>query len=117
MIEIYEHSWTALGFQRGQMPKSKTRNITLQIERIQLTRKRFRSQTRFCGDCAGEADFIPVKEAALLFGTYPENLMRFIESNSSHYTKDADGSVFICVNSFLACVNESGNGAQVRMIG
>lgn len=117
MTEINEHSWTAFGFQRGEILESKTRNIILEIERIQLTRKRCVSETRFCGDCLTESDFVTAKEAALLFGTYAENLIRFVEINSSHYTKDADGAVFICVNSFLECVNSEVNGSKVRMIG
>jgi hypothetical protein len=117
MTEINEHSWTALGFQRGEILESKTRNIVLEIERIQLTRKRCRSHTQFCVDCLTESDFITAKEAALLFGTYPENLLRFIEVNSSHHTKDADGGVFICVNSFLDCVNSMASGSKVRMLG
>lgn len=117
MTEINEHSWTAFGFQRGEILESKTRNIVLEIERIQLTRKRCKSQPRFCSDCSTESDFIPAKEAALLFGTYPENLIHFIEINSSHYTKDADGAVFICVNSFLACVNSEVSGSKVRLVG
>jgi hypothetical protein len=98
------------------LTQGKTRNIILEIERVQLTRKKCKSQTQFCSDCASDADFIPAKEAALLFGTYPENLIRFIEINSSHYTKDADGAIFICVNSFLACVNAAANDSKVRMI-
>jgi hypothetical protein len=117
MTEINEHSWTAFAFQRGEILESKTRNIILEIERIQLTRKRCQSETRFCGDCSSNSDFIPAKEAALLFGTYPENLIRFVETKSSHYTKDADGAVFICVSSFLACVNSEVSGSKVRMIG
>ena len=118
MTEINEHSWTALAFQRGEMPaESKTRSIILEIERIQLTRKRCRSHTQFCDDCSINTDFIPAKDAAVLFGTYPENLIRFIEINSSHYTKDADGAISICVNSFLATVNSAVSGSKLRMIG
>jgi hypothetical protein len=118
MREINEHSWTALDFQRGEVrAEGKTRNIILEIERIQLTRKRCRSHTQFCADCLTDADFIAAKEAALLFGTYPENLIRFMENNSSHYTKDADGAIVICVNSFLACINSSVNGSKLRLVG
>ena len=113
MTENSDHSSTVRNFQEAE---SKTRNIILEIERVQLIRKRCQSQPRFCSDCLTDSDFITAKEAALLFGTYPENLIQFIEANSGHYTKDADGAIFICVNSFLACVNSEVSGSKVRLL-
>ncbi len=98
------------------MPHGSSKIVVLEIERMQLVRRKCRAHPGFCGKCKGEADFIPLTEAASLFEINSARLFRFVQTNDSHYTNDLSGDIFLCVRSFLACVNAKTNGSKLKMM-
>lgn len=91
--------------------------VVLEIERVQLVRRKCRAHPGFCEKCEREADFLSLTEAARLFDINSARLFRFIQANSSHYKFDDEGNIFLCVRSLFACVNAKTGGSKLKMIG
>lgn len=98
------------------MPYVKPKSVVLEIERVQIIRRKCQAHTGFCRNCKSEADFIPLMEAASLFEINSAKLFRFVQANASHYTNDLKGDIFLCVSSLLTCVNTKTNGSKMKMI-
>lgn len=98
------------------MPNGSAKIVVLEIEKIQLFRKKCRAHLRFCRDCQKTTDFISLAEAASLFDVHLPVLYQFIQKNAGHYTSDSTGSIFVCVYSFLVCVNEKTKNSKIKMI-
>jgi hypothetical protein len=97
-------------------PHKGSKIVVLEIERVQLVRRKCRAHSRFCEKCENEVDFIPLMEAARLFDLNSDRLFRFVQSNKSHYKSDEKGDIFLCVNSLFACVNAKTGGSKLKMI-
>lgn len=98
------------------MPHGSSTIVVLEIERVQLIRRKCKAHPGFCGKCGSQANFIPLMEAALLFEINSAGLFRFVQTSDSHYTTDRTGDIFLCVSSLLACVNAKTNGSKMKMI-
>ena len=94
----------------------KSREIVIEVERIQLVRRRSKSSVAFCERCSAEADFMSLAGTALLFGTNSADLLDFIKENNSHYTNGAGKEIFVCINSLVACMNAQTRKLQIKMI-
>ena len=98
------------------MPRKGSKIVVLEIERVQLVRRKCRAHSNYCEKCKTEVDFILLMEAARLFDINSARLFRFIQSNGSHYKSDAKGDIFLCVRSLFACVNAKTGGSTLKMI-
>lgn len=98
------------------MPQRSSKIVVLEIERVQLVRRKCPAHSGFCGKCERESDFIPLIEAASLFDINSAGLFRFVQANASHYINDVRGDIFLCVSSLLACVNAKTNDSKIKMI-
>ena len=99
------------------MKIQKAREIIIEFERVQLVRKKAKTHLIFCRNCGREVDFVSLREASSLFGTTAENLLQFIKINYSHFETGADGEIYLCLVSFLACMKQKTNVSRIKMIG
>lgn len=99
------------------MKMQKQREIVIEFERVQLIRKRAKTHLLNCRMCRRETDFIPLIEAAKLFGTETEQLFQFIKANGCHFEIEAGGEIFICLVSLLAQMKAKTNISQIKLIG
>jgi hypothetical protein len=83
------------------MTTPRQREIVIEIERVQMIRKRAKTQLQHCSGCGTEADVVSHVEAAALFETAPGNLFQFIKQNDCHYHVSYDGKTYLCVVSLL----------------
>lgn len=97
--------------------RKNSRIVVLEIERVQLVRRKCRAHTGFCEKCERKADFLSLTGAARLFDINAARLFRFIQANNSHYKFDARGKIFICVRSLFTCVNAKTDGSKLKMMG
>jgi hypothetical protein len=98
------------------MPPGSSKIVVLEIERVQLVRRKCRAHSGFCEKCERQSDFLSLIEAARLFDINSARLFRFIQANGSHYKFDAKGDIFLCVSSLFACVNAKTDGSKLKMI-
>lgn len=83
------------------MTPKKQREIVIEYERIQLIRKRAKTELAPCAKCGRGSDFVPLLDAADLFGTTDTDLFRFISANDCHYHLDATSRISVCVPSLI----------------
>lgn len=95
----------------------KQREIVIEFERVQMVRKKARTHLLVCRECRRETDFVPLGEAAKLFGTNAAQLFAFIKTNRSHFETGADGELFICLISLLARIKAKTSISGIKMIG
>ncbi|MBK7706521.1 MAG: hypothetical protein IPN69_01125 [Acidobacteria bacterium] len=88
----------------------KSREIVIEFERVQLIRKRARTQVVRCAECRSEADFVTIGDAAELFNTEADRLTRFVAEHRCHIQTDSMGGVFVCVGSLLAKMRTRADG-------
>jgi len=98
------------------MEIQKRREIVIEFERVQIVRKKAETHLVFCRQCGREVDFVPLREAALLFTTPPESLLRFVRISNSHFEAGANGEILICLVALLARMKARTNGSQIKMI-
>lgn len=94
----------------------KSREIVIEVERVQIVRRRSKSSVAFCERCAEETDFMSLAGTALLFGTNSADLLDFIKENDSHYKNGGRKEILICINSLIACINAQTRKLQIKMI-
>ncbi len=99
------------------MKIQKKREIVLEFERVQLVRKKARTHIIFCRNCGREVDFIALREAAALFTTPAENLLKFVRVSNSHFETLRDGEIYICLVSFLTAMKAKTNFSRIKLIG
>ena len=96
------------------MLERKTKTVVLEIERVQVIRKKCQAYSRFCANCRTEVDFIELAQTARLFGlTSP--IFRFIR-RAAVITNNLGGEIFLCVNSLLACLSNHKNNSKIKMM-
>jgi len=79
----------------------KTREIVIEIERIQLIRKRAKTTLQLCTECETPSDFVGLSEAVRLFEIEKNDLMNFIERNDCHFMEDGFEDKQICLTALL----------------
>lgn len=79
----------------------KARLIVVELERVETIRKEARTQVVACPRCGRESDFVALTEAARLFETEAEALLRFVSDQRCHFQTDNEGSIFLCLTSLL----------------
>jgi len=99
------------------MNASKHREIVVEIEKVQLIRKRTKTKLLFCTKCGQETDFISVSEAAALFTTDTDRILHFISVNQCHIQTQANGCACICLTEFLDAVRTKIGGSRITLIG
>lgn len=83
------------------------REIVLEIEKIELIRKRAKTRVMHCQDCGTESDVLSHVEAAELFETRPGKIFDFVKQNSCHYQVSYNGTIYLCVVSFVERINRT----------
>lgn len=91
--------------------------VVIEIERVQLIRKRVKTHVRFCLDCGKQTDFILLNEAAALFMTDTERIFNFISVNRCHFQTQANGNVCICLVAFLETMRIKSGNSRIKLIG
>ena len=89
------------------MSAMEQREIVLEIEKIQLIRKRAKTRVLHCQDCGTESDVLSHVQAAELFETRPGTIFDFIKQNSCHYQVSYNGTIYLCVASFVERINRT----------
>jgi hypothetical protein len=82
------------------------REILIEIERVQIIRKRTNTKLEFCLKCRECVDFITLVKASEVFETRGEDLIRFINTTGSHFNANSDGEINICLQSLLRKMTE-----------
>lgn len=77
------------------------REVVIEIEKIQVIRKRAKTHLLICSDCGESADFLALEKAAELFEIDKVDLVGFIEHNDCHYQTANTETVYLCVTSLL----------------
>ena len=98
------------------MPERKTKTVVLEIERVQVIRKKCKAYSGFCANCRTEANFVELAQTARLFEIHITDLFRFIQTSGGHYTNNPGEEIFLCVNSFLECLRNHKNNSKIKMI-
>ncbi|CAN5360196.1 hypothetical protein BH10ACI3_BH10ACI3_24660 [soil metagenome] len=88
------------------MTAPKQREIVIEFERVQLIRKRAKTEIRNCDGCGAESDTVSHVEAADLFEMTPGDLFHFIQQNDCHYHVSYNGKTYLCVTSLLERMNQ-----------
>ena len=99
------------------MKTSEHREIVVEIEKVQLIRKRTKTKLLFCTKCRRECDFISVSEAAALFMIDADRIHHFISANKCHIQTQANGCACICLTEFLDAVRTKIGGSRIKLIG
>src|SRR4029078_542902 len=99
------------------MNASKHREIVVEIEKVQLIRRRTKTKLLFCSTCRQQTYFISADEAAALFITDTDRIFHFISVNECHIQTQADGSACICLTAFLDTVRTKIGGSRIKLIG
>jgi len=77
------------------------REVVIEIERIQVIRKRAKTRLMHCDKCRETVDFVPLDEAAELFEIASADLIGFIDRNDCHWQTANTETIHLCVNSLL----------------
>jgi hypothetical protein len=96
--------------------KQKTKDLILEIERVQLIRKKCRTVIEFCEQCQVETNFVTLTEAASLFSVQTNNLLNFIQITACHSAENSAGEFLICVNSLLGNIKTRQNNGSLKMV-
>ena len=91
-----------------------TREVVIEIERIQLVRKRAKTKLHYCEKCGGESDFVGLDDAARLFEVGQAHLFNFIQRNGSHFIDGISGDKQICLASLLERMRTIGGGKRLE---
>ena len=91
-----------------------TREVIIEIERIQLVRKRAKTDLHYCEKCEGPSDFVGLDDAARLFEVGRTQLFNFIQTNGSHFIDDISGGKQICLASLLERMRTIGGANKLE---
>ena len=80
------------------------REIVIEFERIQLIRKRAMTYFQLCAECGHHVDFVPICQAAEIFGLDTEKLLRFVRINRCHFQCGESARALLCLNTFIAAI-------------
>ena len=75
--------------------------VTLESQRVILTRRRAVTVRAYCAACCGQVEMITPGEAAARAGVPASLIYRWLEAEQLHFMERADGVPLICSNSLL----------------
>jgi hypothetical protein len=91
------------------------REIVIEYERIQLIRKKAKTEFTHCDTCGRDSDFVAVDAAAELFEIHIDDLLAFINGNNCHH--HARVKTLVCINSLLATIKTRSLDHQLKLEG
>ncbi len=91
------------------------REIVIEYERIQLIRKRARTEVAHCQGCGTVTDFVRVADVASLFEIGVDDAIEFASGNGCHYRKDS-GPASLCLSSLLARLKTNAISNGIKLI-
>ena len=80
---------------------AKTREITVETERLLVIRRRYQAVEAWCGDCENLSIMIRPDQAAAVSGRTLRRIFGDIEGRALHFQELPDGMLLICLNSLL----------------
>ncbi len=92
------------------------KSLVLEIERIQLIRKKCKAKEMFCRQCDEIEDFVKLDDVTDLFSTTKSKLFEFIQTRSIHYLENSSGEILLCINSFLSCIHTNKKLKPIKLV-
>jgi len=90
---------------------AKHTKITIEFDSVLFLRGR-RSLRAWCPECGAEGEMIRLDELGVVSNLAPPEVEVWIQSESLHQSKTADGAHLICLNSMLKRVSRTKSGSQ-----
>ena len=81
----------------------KTTRITIESERVSITRWSGSLPRNWCQRCGVEAEMLSLEQASSLVQVLPHRILAGSEAKGVHATEASDGSMQICLPSLLKC--------------
>jgi hypothetical protein len=88
---------------------AKRTRITIETNSLLVLRGR-KSLRAYCPKCGDEAEMIPLDDVGVVSNMLPAEVQAWMESPDLHYTKTANGTALICLNSVLKWVRRTTEG-------
>ena len=85
---------------------AKQTTITVETSSLFILQGRI-SRRAWCPQCAAEEDMIAVENAGAISNLDQRALERWLKSGELHRTNAPDGSSVICLNSLMACLQNT----------
>ena len=83
------------------MPIMKRKEITVETERLLISRTRYQAVEAWCADCRQLVVMIRPDQAAAVSGRTLRAIFREVEADRLHFLDQPDGLLLICLNSLL----------------
>ena len=85
------------------MAAKKTTRITIESERVSITRWSGSLPRHWCQSCGAEVEVLSLEQASGLAQVLPHRILAGSEAKGIHATEASDGSMKICLPSLLKC--------------
>ena len=85
------------------MTAKKTTRITIESERVSITRWSGSLPRSWCQSCGAEVEMLSLEQASGLARVPPHRILASSEAKRLHATQALDGSMQICLPSLLKC--------------
>lgn len=85
------------------MVATKTTRITIESERVSITRWSGSLSLSWCQRCGAEVEMLSLEQVGALVRVPPRRIQEEAEATNLHATEAADGSKQICLPSLLKC--------------
>jgi len=96
---------------KRELGMAKHTKITIEFDSVLFLRGR-RSLRAWCPECGAEGEMIRLDELGVVSNLAPPEAEVWIQSESLHQSKAADGAHLICLNSMLKRVSRTKSGSQ-----
>lgn len=93
------------------------REVVLEIEHIQVIRRRAKTTLGFCNGCKKTTDFISVSRAAELFSTNTADLFEFTQTNACHFLVECGEEMYLCLPDLLNMMSKRMRKGKVKLLG
>ena len=93
------------------------REIVIEIERVQVIKRRAKTRVHYCTDCNLDADFVSLAQAADIFGTYAGDLLAFVRNNQCHFRAGVPGDIVLCLNTLLSAIKLRQQNSNIKQLG
>ena len=91
------------------------REVIVEIERVQVVRKRAKTLYMICKECGRKVDFVSLNDASTVFETEAADLVKFATANRCHIRNHSTGGVHICLVAFIAAMKR--NHSRIKLVG
>ncbi len=98
------------------MNLTERREIVIEVERVQLIRRRAKTISLFCGNCTAKTDFVSVTDAARLFEVRVDDLFRTIREKEIHMQVSSHSGIHICIASLTAFFQTRYPDSRIRLL-